>query len=73
MTSETSKEKVPKTPASEKTPASNEKQKAHKQELLDEALEETFPASDPVSLTNPTVVHTDDDDDGKEKPKGKRD
>jgi hypothetical protein len=25
----------------------------HREELLDEALEETFPASDPVSLTVP--------------------
>jgi hypothetical protein len=25
----------------------------HREEMLDEALEETFPASDPISLANP--------------------
>ena len=31
------------------TPAETEKRKRHESEDLDEALEETFPASDPVS------------------------
>ncbi|GAB2616726.1 hypothetical protein [Novilysobacter erysipheiresistens] len=35
--------------AKHETPAETEKRKRHESEDLDEALEETFPASDPVS------------------------
>jgi hypothetical protein len=42
-------------PASEE--AANKRKKCD--ELLDEALEETFPASDPVAISEP--VHTDED------------
>jgi hypothetical protein len=42
-------------------PASEESASTWKKcdELLDEALEETFPASDPVAISQP--VHTDED------------
>jgi hypothetical protein len=37
------------TPASEESAAERAKRKAHESRLLDEAIEESFPASDPVS------------------------
>lgn len=40
---------------SEKTPPSSKK---HLDELLDEALDETFPASDPPALTAPAPAST---------------
>ena len=51
-----SRERDPKHPADSKdkrappeTPRKDEERKQHQSEDLDEALEETFPASDPVS------------------------
>jgi hypothetical protein len=40
----------PETPIEEKTPAPPSTDSDHEEDLLDEALEETFPASDPISL-----------------------
>jgi hypothetical protein len=55
----------PSTPAPRSTPAKKspavrslekeERGKARREEELDEGLEDTFPASDPVSVTEPTV------------------
>jgi hypothetical protein len=39
--------------ASHKPKSSQEKKKKHNNELLDEALDETFPASDPVAMLEP--------------------
>jgi hypothetical protein len=39
------------------TKAANEKRK-HENEVLDEALEETFPASDPVAVSMTHIVTT---------------
>ena len=43
-------------------------QKAQEEAALDEALEDTFPASDPVSHESPSVAHRPDHA-GKPKPK----
>jgi len=41
-----------KIPAAQGEPKSTTKEK-HREELLDEALDETFPASDPVAMIEP--------------------
>jgi hypothetical protein len=44
----------PKKPVEKKQkPSPEEKEKKHKNELLDESLEETFPASDPLAMLEP--------------------
>jgi hypothetical protein len=40
-------------PSAAKTPKLSPKEKKHLDELLDEALEETFPASDPPAILEP--------------------
>jgi len=35
-------------------PAESDAERRHQEEKLDEALEETFPGSDPVNVTQPT-------------------
>ncbi len=37
-------------PPTDATPTPAEAEKAHAEELLDEALEESFPASDPIAI-----------------------
>lgn len=44
--------------ADPRRPAPDDEDRKHKEELLDEALDESFPASDPPSMTEP------DGDDG---------
>lgn len=49
-----------------KAPSSSEKpalKKKHQDELLDEALEETFPASDPVAIIEPAPDGREDEED----------
>lgn len=51
---------APKSKSANKSPAvrsleKEERGKARRKEDLDEGLEDTFPASDPVSVTEPTV------------------
>jgi hypothetical protein len=51
-------------PAAEETPAQKERRKRKESTNLDDALEETFPASDPVSPfipAKPPAAHEDDD------------
>ncbi|MGD9868257.1 MAG: hypothetical protein AB7U38_09705 [Hyphomicrobiales bacterium] len=69
MMDRTERERVPDDPIpTERSPESEKKK--HRQEKLDEALEESFPASDPVSMTNPSVPRSDEKPrDGKEKKK----
>ena len=42
-----------KTPSRKPASARQRESRAHKDAALDEALEETFPASDPVEMTEP--------------------
>ena len=44
----------------------------HEEELIDEALAETFPASDPISIPAPEDQTDADDDDSSGKGRGKR-
>ena len=55
-----------KPPSSSKKPKPLQPDKKHQNELLDEALEETFPASDPLAMTEPGLDSSQADDDGQE-------
>lgn len=52
-----------KQPAASKEPKPSEKKK-HREELLDEALDETFPASDPVAMIEPGPDGPENDENG---------
>lgn len=52
-----------KPPSSSKKPKPLQPDKKHQNELLDEALEETFPASDPLAMTEPGLDSSPADDD----------
>jgi hypothetical protein len=43
---------APKIPAT-RTPTSKVGEKGHAEEMIDEALDESFPASDPAAITQP--------------------
>jgi hypothetical protein len=45
--------RAPKPPSHPERPKPPDKEKKHLDELLDEALEETFPASDPAAILEP--------------------
>jgi hypothetical protein len=49
-----------------KKPKARQPDKKHQDELLDEALEETFPASDPPAMIEPVPDSSQVDDDGQE-------
>jgi hypothetical protein len=55
-----------KPPSSSKKPKASQPDKKHQNELLDEALEETFPASDPPAMIEPAPDSSQADDDGQE-------
>jgi hypothetical protein len=55
-----------KPPSSSKKPKASKPDKKHQNELLDEALEETFPASDPPAMIEPVPDSSQADDDGQE-------
>jgi hypothetical protein len=57
-----------KPPSSSKKPKASQPDKKHQNELLDEALEETFPASDPPAMIEPAPDSSQADDDGQTKP-----
>jgi hypothetical protein len=52
MAQTTPQKPAPKIPAT-KTPTSQVGQKGHAEEMIDEALDESFPASDPPAITQP--------------------
>ena len=52
MAQPTPQKPAPKIPAT-KTPTSKVGQKGHTEEMIDEALDESFPASDPPAITQP--------------------
>jgi hypothetical protein len=52
--------------SSSKKPKARQPDKKHQNELLDEALEETFPASDPPAMIEPVADSSQADDDGQE-------
>jgi hypothetical protein len=56
----------PKLPSSSKKPRPSQPDKKHQNELLDEALEETFPASDPLAMIEPVPDSSQADHDGQE-------
>jgi len=45
--------RVDKQPSNSEKPKPSAQQRKHTEELLDEALDETFPASDPVAMIEP--------------------
>lgn len=51
-------------PAKQENPRERERRKRHESDNLDAALEETFPASDPVSPFVPERLPTSDQEDG---------
>jgi hypothetical protein len=53
-----------KRPAPPKGPEPSQRDKKHLDELLDEALEETFPASDPPAMLEPVPESPQVDEDG---------
>jgi len=55
-------------PSSAKKPKPSQAEKNHISELLDEALDETFPASDPVAMTEPVPNSKRSDDGGQKQP-----
>lgn len=52
--------------SSPKKPKRSQADKKHQNALLDEALEETFPASDPPAMIEPAPDSSQADDDGQE-------
>jgi hypothetical protein len=52
---------VPKPKAHENDSARDERERARQEDALDEALKDTFPASDPVSIEQPTPPASDRD------------
>jgi hypothetical protein len=52
-----------KRPATPKKPKASPRDKKHLDELLDEALEETFPASDPPAMLEPVPESPQADED----------
>lgn len=59
-------ERSDKQPSTAKKPKPSKEEKNHINKLLDEALDETFPASDPVAMTEP-VPNSKRSDDGERK------
>jgi hypothetical protein len=57
-----------KQPSTAKKPKPTQKDKNHVNKLLDEALDETFPASDPVAMTEPVPNSKRSDDDERKQP-----
>lgn len=59
-------ERSRKLPAAPKKPKPSQRDRKHVDELLDEALEETFPASDPPAMLEPVPELPQADEDGHE-------
>ena len=53
---------TPKPPSAPKKPQPSPREKKHTDELLDEALKATFPASDPLAMLEPVPDDGESDD-----------